>query len=330
MTTHRQRIEAALGGEVLDRPPAALWRHFPQDDLTGEGLARATLAYQERFGWDFVKVSPPSEYCVHDWGSRGVYEGSFEGTRRYTAWAVVEPEDWDRLEPLDPRRGSLGEAVEAVRRLRAALGPDVPVLLTVFAPSAVAKYLAGPDRFPIHLRREPDRVLGALKRAVVPTTQALIEGALAAGADGIFLALQHADYSAFSPAEYREGFVPLDLAVLEAAQGGWFNLLHIHGPAPLFDLVADYPVQALNWHDRTAGPSLAAARERTDKLLVGGLARWETLVRGDRAAVLEQARDALAQVGGRGLVLGPDCVVPLVAPEGNQAAVREAVEGWTG
>ena len=37
MTTHRERIQAALQGELIDRAPVALWRHFPVDDQ-GPGL----------------------------------------------------------------------------------------------------------------------------------------------------------------------------------------------------------------------------------------------------------------------------------------------------
>jgi uroporphyrinogen decarboxylase len=29
---HRQRLETCLSGEIPDRMPVALWRHFPVDD----------------------------------------------------------------------------------------------------------------------------------------------------------------------------------------------------------------------------------------------------------------------------------------------------------
>ena len=40
---HWQRIEAAIGGEATDRPPIALWRHFPEDDLHPDKLVAHTL-----------------------------------------------------------------------------------------------------------------------------------------------------------------------------------------------------------------------------------------------------------------------------------------------
>ena len=44
MTTHRERIQAAIKGEIIDRPPVALWRHFPVDDQSPELLASARMA----------------------------------------------------------------------------------------------------------------------------------------------------------------------------------------------------------------------------------------------------------------------------------------------
>ena len=44
--TPRERLEACLSGRLLDRPPVALWRHFPVDDQTPDGLAAATIEFQ--------------------------------------------------------------------------------------------------------------------------------------------------------------------------------------------------------------------------------------------------------------------------------------------
>jgi uroporphyrinogen decarboxylase len=41
MTTHKERLQACINGQTTDRPPIALWRHFPVDDQTPETLAAA-------------------------------------------------------------------------------------------------------------------------------------------------------------------------------------------------------------------------------------------------------------------------------------------------
>ena len=58
MTSKRERLEAALQGEVIDRAPVALWRHFPVDDQDPGRLADSVAEFQERFDFDFVKVTP--------------------------------------------------------------------------------------------------------------------------------------------------------------------------------------------------------------------------------------------------------------------------------
>ena len=57
MTTHKDRILAAIKGELIDRPPVALWRHFPVDDQSPEALAKSTLHFQKTYDFDLVKVT---------------------------------------------------------------------------------------------------------------------------------------------------------------------------------------------------------------------------------------------------------------------------------
>ncbi|MGQ9787646.1 MAG: uroporphyrinogen decarboxylase family protein, partial [Anaerolineae bacterium] len=65
----RERLEATIAGQPVDRPAVALWRHWPADDQRGELLARSTLAFQRLFDFDFIKVTPSSNYCLADWGA---------------------------------------------------------------------------------------------------------------------------------------------------------------------------------------------------------------------------------------------------------------------
>ncbi len=81
--SHKERMGACLkDNPALDRPPVALWRHFPVDDQSPEGLAAAVLDFQSRYDFDLVKVTPASSFCLKDWGVDDVWEGSPEGTRR--------------------------------------------------------------------------------------------------------------------------------------------------------------------------------------------------------------------------------------------------------
>lgn len=103
MLTHRERLRACLAGDpALDRPPVALWRHFPVDDQSPDLLAAATGNYQKQFDFDLVKVTPASSFCLRDWGVEDTWEGDAEGTRRYTKRVIIKPSDWELLPVLTP------------------------------------------------------------------------------------------------------------------------------------------------------------------------------------------------------------------------------------
>ena len=74
-------MEACLSGQKLDRPPIALWRHFPVDDQSPQRLAAATLQWQKTYDWDLVKVTPASSFALKDWGAEDQWRGDGEGTR---------------------------------------------------------------------------------------------------------------------------------------------------------------------------------------------------------------------------------------------------------
>ncbi|MGD8473174.1 MAG: uroporphyrinogen decarboxylase, partial [Anaerolineae bacterium] len=60
----RERLQATIQGESTDRTPVALWRHFPGDDQDPASLAASTVAFQNQYDFDFIKVTPASSYCV--------------------------------------------------------------------------------------------------------------------------------------------------------------------------------------------------------------------------------------------------------------------------
>jgi uroporphyrinogen decarboxylase len=322
----RERLEAVLRGERADRLPVALWRHFPGDDQHPEDLARSQLVFQKEFDFDFIKVTPSSDFCVQDWDVDSVYEGNLEGTRRYVRRAVEKPEDWRRLPLLRPQDGALGRQLACLRLIGRGVEDDVPFIQTIFNPLSQARYLAGDDRLLLHLRLYPDTLLAGLE-TITQTTVAFVEQVCGTGAAGLFLALQHATYQLLNEDEYRRFGAPFDRRVLEALdQRAWFNVLHLHGSDVMFDLVSDYSVQAINWHDRETPPALNDALGRTRLALIGGLRQWETMVRGEPADVKDEITQAMLLTGGQRFIVGTGCVTPIVAPWRNVRAARETVD----
>lgn len=324
MISHRQRVEACLAGQTLDRPPVALWRHFPVDDQTPHGLANAVLVFQRTFDFDFVKVTPASSYCLKDWGAADEWRGATEGTREYTRRVIQNPDDWTRLPLLDPNRGRLGEALECLQLLVKELSPDTPILMTIFNPLSQAKNLVGGSQLLAHARRHPEALHAGL-RTITESTIRFIEAAAKTGIDGIFYAVQHAQYGLMSEMEYEQFGRTYDLQILEPAQKMWLRLLHLHGEEVMFDLMKDYPINILNWHDRETAPSLQQAQRMFAGVVCGGTSR-STLVLGSPDELRSQALEAVQATSGQRFILGTGCVTPITAPYGNLLAIRQSVE----
>jgi len=322
--TKRERLEATFARESVDRPAVALWRHWPVDDQRGDELARATLVFQHTFDFDFIKVTPSSSYPVADYGAKTSWEGNQEGTRAWGPRVIQSPEDWTKLEPLDPRKGLLGEALKANQAIGESVREEVPFIQTIFNPLSQAKNLAG-ERLLSDMRQHPDAVKAGLE-VITESTIRFIEELKSTGAAGIFLALQHATYDLLTEDEYRAFCYKLDLKILKATEGMWFNLIHLHGVNVMFDLIANYPIQVINWHDVETPPSLSEAKSRTDKALCGGLRQWETMLRGTPQTVEAEAKAAIEATEGKGFILGTGCVTPITAPTGNILAARKVVE----
>jgi uroporphyrinogen decarboxylase len=324
---HRERIEACIANEAVDRPAVALWRHFPVDDQSPTSLAEATIDFQRAYDFDLVKVTPASSFCIKDWGAKDEWHGASEGTREYTHRVIQHPADWEKLSILDPTKGYLAAQLDCLRMIIGELGGEVPVIQTVFNPLSQAKNLVGAENLSVHLRQYPQELTTGL-RIIAESIQRFIEAARPAGAAGIFYAVQHAQYSLFSEKEYQDFGRSFDMLALESAQEFKFkfNMLHLHGKQVMFDRFLDYPVAIINWHDRETPPSLAEAKKKFSGALCGGLRRQETMVLGTPEQINIEAEDAFRQSGGKGLILGTGCVMPTIVPRGNIIAARKSVE----
>lgn len=320
--TKRNRLETTIAGQQTDRPPVALWRHWPGDDQDARALAAAHIKWQQDYDWDFVKVSPASSFCLVDWGVKDEWRGHPEGTRTYTKRAVSTPDDWTRLKVLNPDEGMLAVQIETLTRLQDVFKDEIPYIATIFSPLAQAKNLAGKERALSHMRSDPDRFLKGLE-TITESTLRYVEAAKATGISGIFYATQHARYALMNQAEYQTFGEPFDEHILDAASDLWLNVLHLHGTDDvIFDLIADYDVPVLNWHDQDCDVSLGAGLQQIAGAASGGVSR-ETMHLGTPQEVVGEARTAMAETKGERLILGTGCVIMTNTPLRNIRALRE-------
>jgi|LSQX01.1.fsa_nt_gb uroporphyrinogen decarboxylase len=326
-----ERIQALLSGKKLDTPAINLWKHFPPYDEEPSQLIKKTIQFQERFGWDFVKVTYQGLFSIQDWGS------AIQWPERDCVWpntcskvgVVTDPsikriEDWKKLKPLSMNRGSMADSIAAAKGVVERFKGEAPVVVTVFNPLTTAAKMSG-DKMLVHLRRDPDSFKKGLD-VISDTTQAFVEALIDIGADGIFLATQLGTYDKMSVAEYELFGRPYDLRILERANEKlWFNIMHMHGNAPMFELLSQYPVQALNWHDRLVDDyDLKKGRSICpDKILIGGVDEYGVLFNGSDEELKVHLQDALDQVPDGRMILGPGCCVPLHVSEDRLALANK-------
>jgi uroporphyrinogen decarboxylase len=307
--TRRERIRAALRREPTDRVPYAFWRHFPAVDRSPAGLAQTTLRFHERYGSDFLKVTPAGGYAVADWGC---VEGDAlmpDGHRPCARHGVAAPEDWKRIRPLEIPSTGWGEHLETLVRCLLDKRADAPVLPTVFSPLSLARKLSG-ERLNYDLAENPSAVVGALE-AITETTLAFLEACFAEGAEGVFYSIQAASAAHHTAEEYERFGEPHDRRILaRARERGRLAILHAHGERLMFDRLAALPADAWNWDDRRAGPSLREGQARVPGAVIGGLDQWTALGPGEADRAKMQGQDAIHQTGGRGLIVGAGCVLP--------------------
>lgn len=322
----RERVRLALAGGTVDRPPISLWGHFPSDPHRAEDLAKATIEYQRQYDWDFVKLMPSGMYYPEALGCT-LTPAAGPGAVNGLADSIVKrPEDWENLPVLDPREGWLAEHLRTVRLVREALGPDVPIIQTLFSPLTVAHKLS------IHLPFEESistyrSSLEAGLRAITAGSKRFAEATLAAGADGFFFATQEANHDTLSEADFLALGKPYDLEILRAVEGrASFNLLHVCRVNVMAEQVADYPVHAINWDSHQTRPSLGDARSVWRQALVGGLDRHGAVLTGTPDDVAAEVSRAIAEAGTSRFIVSAGCALPVACPPTNLLAARRAVE----
>jgi uroporphyrinogen decarboxylase len=323
----RERVQAALQGKPVDRPPISFWRHFFEKEASAAGLAEAMLGFQRTYDWDFMKVNPRACYHAEPWGCRFQFSGQPDIGPKLIEAAVKTPDDWRQIRPVSPTTGAFDEQLEALRLIKEGLGGQVPFVETVFTPLSVAGRLVGSDEvMREHLGRYPERVHEALE-AITVTFEGFARACLEVGVDGLFYATTGwATYDQLTDAEYEEFGRPYDVRVLKAADGAPFNILHVCRSHNMLWKLMDYPTQAVNWATTDAtNPQIGEVWQRSHRPIIGGVDHVETLRHDTPVVVAGQVRSAVGQTR-EGLLIGPGCSISPQTPAANLRAARATVD----
>src|SRR5713101_1028703 len=161
--TSKERVDRARKGADVDRPPFSFWHHFLDDSKPGEEHARSTLEFHEKFHTDLVKVMSDYPY-----------------PKPKGEWWVLREE-----------KNPFPQQIRALELIRDGLKGQAYFVETLFNPWYVAEKLSSKEAV-LRLKQEkPQALLDALG-AIANSEANHARRAVAAGASGIFLAIQNA------------------------------------------------------------------------------------------------------------------------------------------
>jgi len=305
--TKRERVIAALNGREVDRVPFSVYQHSTVNERRIDKFVEYTINFYNKYNPDYIKVMFDENYDTP------------------VNWQYIQNLDvWKELEVFDPHIGAFGRQLEALKRIKDLAGPDVPVLQTVFSPFHFAHRLTN-RRMIEDWKQAPDIVQKGLNVIAVNIISFAESCMNEVGIDGFFFGAFGCEEGWMSEAQYKDLVRPSDLLVLNELKKADMVFLHIHGESDsFFNLLKDYPCNAISWEDKLAGPTLKEAKKLTDKCLIGGINHLHAGTCSSEDIVME-GKNSIASVNNRGLILAPGCTFPGDTPEENMLAMKTAV-----
>ncbi len=321
-----ERIYAAIHGKLTDRVPFSIWKHFPDIDYSSIKFAKALIAYQKKFDFDFIKITPSSGYMGEIFGGKFDFKENAvkKGIRENKSFIINNNQEWKKIKDIKINEKILNREIKTIKLLKKGLINKVPIFQTIPNAITVAKILRGDKIFEDikNNSRELRDALSYINDIIFDFSDYCIKF----GTDGIFYFTQLATYDFLTEEEYKIFGQEYDLEIINKMRKKTdLIILHIHGSNIMFDLLKDYPVHIINWHDRLTKPSLYEAKKIFKGALLGGIDEDNVLVNGSVDDVKKQVRDAIKQTDGKGLIIGPGCVLPINTPEENIRAIREVL-----
>ena len=305
----KQRFLAAVRGEEVDYVPSVAWCNFATDALDGKENARRQLAFHDACDWDLCKVM--NDYRLAP--PQGIE-------------TIETPADMLRFAKQSMAERIFSEQLECLRVMRSRLGPDVPLVDTLFEPFFSLLFAVGFSRA-AYIRSHPQEARSMLT-ALTDTFVDYIDEIRKVPVAGVLYATNACilppSTRGISDAQFREFHAPYDLRLLDSMQG-LVRIVHAHGNPLDLRRILDYPCEVFSWSDRLPGnPSIANVRQLTPKCLMGGVDESKLQER-SLPEIRAEVADAMAQAGGkRNFILSPGCNVASGTALRSLVSMRDA------
>lgn len=299
-------VKKALSGEEMDTVPHSFWAHLPEIDRDPEKLAEGTYDMYKQYDLSVIKTMNNGMYMTEDHGTSVDYsEMGSGGVSILSETPIHTVDDWDKIQYTAIDEGALARELKSLELLLDLVQGEAPVIFTVFSPLTTANKLSQ-GKVMEHLKEDEDKVIRTLE-VLAKIGYDLSKKAIELGAAGVYFATQLANYDSTTEEEYIKYGKTYDLQVLEGAQDGWLNTLHIHGENAMFSVMQDYPTQVINWHVWESLPEIKEGIDFSGKTIMTGILD-KSVTEDDRNALRNQIYHVLKDSGMRNVILAPTCV----------------------
>lgn len=335
-----ERVMAALSRREPDRVPVIVGGYAFEVKLAGytfpECLADADKYVDSivrslyEFGRDAVK-GPQVSYAIPEALGSGVRIFEDEVPAVAEPFLKTQP-DLSRLPDLQVvKAGRLPFLLEVTRKVRARVGPEVPLVGHSSLPFRVACMLRGMQNLYRDMIANPSFVK-ALSDYLVDVAVDVGLAGLEAGADMVFLTNPVANASCISRKHYQEFVHPYTRETIARLKAkGAKIMVHYCGDwSDRMDLVCEEGPHILHI-DSVPNMNLGAMKAQYgDKMcLMGNVRTVETLLLGSAEDVERESRDCITQAGANGgFILSGNCSLPRDIPPANLHALVRAAKAY--
>ena len=295
--THKQRVDRALQGQDLDRPPFTFYHHYKRP--TAQLEAQDHLNFHRTYDTDIVKIMNDFDYPQSKTGK------------------------WYELKPLD---SPYPDQLTTLKLVRNGLNGDAYFLDTLYGPymTAMILFQSQPQFASMGKSEEvqdqqikslhefqqqnPDAWHGALE-AITQSTLNHIRQSKEIGSSGSLVSIFNAESKFGSVADYEQFTRPYDKRIFDALADTRLSVLHLHYlEKPYLDQFKDFQAPVIQYSVTTSGIPISEVRKQYSQTILGGVdeINFKKLT---VAEMRQQWKEARSQAGAN-YIAAPGCSVP--------------------
>lgn len=295
--THKERVDRALRGQDLDRPPFTFYHHYKAPTARLE--AQDHLDFHRTYKTDIVKVMNDFNYPHSTTGK------------------------WYELKPLD---SPFPDQLTTLQLVRDGLNGDAYFIDTIYGPYMTVMILFQSQPQFANLpksdevqdeqirslhefqQQNPDAWHGALE-AITQSTINHIRHSKDLGASGALVSIFNAESKFGSISDYERYSRPYDKRVFDALADTKLSILHLHYlERPYLDQFKDFNAPVIHYSVKTSGIPISDVRKLYSQPIAGGVDEidYEILMIDE---IRQQWTEAWQEAGNK-YIAAPGCSVP--------------------